>query len=117
LRRFDEAQKMRHRARELDPLSTSILLDEALELYFEEKYDQTIEHCNRLIQTDPFLILAYIPLGGAYIQKSMYGNAVEILSKASWFSGGNQTVVAAMGYAYAVSGKTEDAHMMIDILL
>jgi hypothetical protein len=47
----------------------------------------------------------------------MYDDAIEILSKASWLSGGNSTVVAAMGYAYAASGKNEDAQMMIELLL
>ena len=117
LGRSDEAQNMRQHARELDPLSTYILLDEALELYFEEKYDRTIEHCRKLIQTDPFLILAYIPLCGAYIQKSMYDDAIGILTRASWFSGGNQAVVAAMGYTYAASGKTGDAQMMAELLI
>ena len=117
LERFDEAQNMRQHAHELDPLSLSILLDEALELYFEEQYDLTIEHCQRLIQADPFLILAYIPLGGAYIQKLKFDDAIEVLSKASWFSGGNPTIVAALGYTYAASGKIEDAQMMADLLV
>jgi TolB-like protein len=44
LKRSDEAKVFREKARELDPISPAILLNESLELYFEKKYDQTIIH-------------------------------------------------------------------------
>ena len=117
LKQFDEAKKFRNRAKELDPLSPAILLEEGLELYFEKKYDQTIELCQKILQIDPQQILAYIPLGGAHIQKSMYQEAIKLLSKASYLSTGHPVIVAAVGYAYAMSGRDEDAQNMIEILL
>ena len=95
----------------------AILLNEGLELYFEKKYDQTINHCQNLLKMDPFLILAYIPLCGAYIQKSMYDEATEMLSRASLLSKGNHVVVAALGYVYSISGNDEDAENMLELLL
>jgi TolB-like protein/tetratricopeptide (TPR) repeat protein len=117
LKRSDEAKVFREIARELDPISPAILLNEGLELYFDKKYDQTIEHCQNLIKMDPFLILAYIPLCGAYIQKSMYTEAIEMLSKASLLSRGQPVIVAALGYVYSISGNNEDAENMFEVLL
>jgi serine/threonine protein kinase/Tfp pilus assembly protein PilF len=117
LKRSDEAKMYRDKARELDPISPAILLNEGLELYFERKYDQTICHCKNLIDIDPFLILAYIPLCGAYIQKSMYDQAIEQLSKASLLSKGNSVIVAALAYVYSISGNLENAEIMREVLL
>ena len=104
-------------ARELDPLSTAILLEEGLNLYFERKYDQTIIQCQKILQMDPMLILAYIPLAGAYIQKSNYNETLKILSRASLFSKGNPVIVAAIGYTYALAGRQEDAYNMVELLI
>ncbi len=117
LKRLDEAKIHRKKARELDPISPAILLNEGLELYFERKYDETMVHCQNLIDIDPFLILAYIPLCGAYIQKSMHDQAIEKLSKASLLSMGNHVVVAALAYVYSKAGDTENAELMIEVLL
>lgn len=117
LKRSDEAKIFREKARELDPICSAILLNEGLELYFEKKYDQTINHCQNLLKMDPFLILAYIPLCGAYVQKSMYDEAIEMLSRASLLSKGNHVVVAALGYVYSISGNNEDAENMLELLL
>jgi len=117
LKRSDEAKIFRDKARELDPVNTAILLDEGLELYFEKDYDRTIDHCQKLLKMDPFLILAYIPLCGAYIQNSRYDEAIEMLSKASLLSKGNSVVVAALGYVYSISGNDEDAENMLELLL
>jgi TolB-like protein/class 3 adenylate cyclase/Tfp pilus assembly protein PilF len=117
LKRSDEAKIYRDKARELDPISPAILLNEGLELYFERKYDQTITHCQNLLDIDPFLILAYIPLSGAYVQKSMHAQAIEKLSKASLLSRGNPVVVAALAYVYSVAGDQENAEIMRELLL
>jgi serine/threonine protein kinase/TolB-like protein/Flp pilus assembly protein TadD len=117
LKRFEDAKKYMKNARELDPLSTAILLEEGLDLYFERDYDQTIIQCQKILQMDPLLILAYIPLAGAYIQKSNYNEALKILSRASLFSKGNPVIVAAIGYTYALAGRQEDAHNMVELLI
>ncbi len=116
-KRFIEAKKYRKKALELDPLSTAVLLEEGLELYFERNYAQTIIHCEQLVKTDPLLVLAYIPLAGAYVNQSNHEKSLEILSWASVFSKGNPIIVAALGYAYAQSGRTEDAQNMIELLI
>jgi TolB-like protein/Tfp pilus assembly protein PilF len=117
LKRPREAKIFRDKARELDPVCPAILLNEGLELYFEKEYDKTISHCQNLLKMDPFLILAYIPLSGAYIQNSKYDEAIETLSRASLLSKGNSVIIAALAYVYSVSGNDEDAKNMIELLL
>jgi tetratricopeptide (TPR) repeat protein len=117
LKRFDEARSFLKKALELDPLSNAILLEEGLELYFERKFDQTILHCDQLVKRDPLLVLAYIPLAGAYINTNQFNQAQELLSWASVFSQGNPIIVAALGYAYAKSGRLEDAQNMVELLI
>jgi TolB-like protein/serine/threonine protein kinase/Flp pilus assembly protein TadD len=117
LKRSDEAKVFREKARELDPISPAILLNESLELYFEKKYDQTIIHCQKLLELDPFLILAYIPLSGAYVEKSKYDVAIEKLINAQFLSQGHPTIMSITGYVHAVSGKKDEARDLLEILL
>jgi tetratricopeptide (TPR) repeat protein len=116
-KKFDQAKIYREKALELDPLSTAVLLEECLELYFERKYDQVITHCEQLLQKDPLLLLAYIPLAAAYINRQDYDKALETLSWASVKTAGHHIIVAALGYAYALSGRTEDAENMVELLI
>jgi tetratricopeptide (TPR) repeat protein len=90
--------------------STAILLEKRLELYFERNYTQSITHCEALVKIDPLLVLAYI-------NQANYDKTLEMLSWASVFSKGNPIIVAALGYAYALSGRVEDAENMVELLI
>ncbi len=115
--RFGEANEASTKAMELDPLSPVILANRGLELYMGKKYDLSIEQNRKTLEINPLFHAAYITLGGAYVQKKMYTDAIVTFSKASLFSKGHPIPVAALGYAYAVSGKHEDAMMMLELLL
>jgi len=121
--RFEEAAEMRKSALKLDPLSGVINADIGLELYFERKYDQAIEQVQKTLAIDPIVgVLAYLPLGSAYLQKSMYQDAIETFSKMSMMLSkvapkGHPIPIASLGYAYAVSGKIDDAENMLELLL
>ena len=114
--RFREAHVVRRQAQELDPLSVVVKADAGLALYFERRFDEAIEQYRKTLEQDPLFVAVYIPLGGAYVHKSMYEEAFEALSKASMFSRGLPIPVAALGYAYAVSGREEDAQLMLELL-
>jgi serine/threonine protein kinase/Tfp pilus assembly protein PilF len=114
--RFNEATKVRKRAQELDPLSIVISAEIGLEFYFERKFDRAIEQCQKTLEMNPLFHAAYIPLGGAFVQKKIYEDAIATFSKASLFSKGHPVTVAALGYTYAVSGRREDALMMVELL-
>ena len=121
--RFDEASEARKTALELDPFSGVLNADIGLELYFERKYDESIKQIEKTLKIDPVLgVLTYLPLGSAYIQKSMFTDAIHTFSQMSWaFSGiisqGHPIPIAALGYGYAASGEKEDAENMVELLL
>lgn len=55
-------------------------------------------------------------MGWAYEQEAMYTEAITELQKARTLSGGSPHVVAALGHAYAVSGKKGEAQKLLDEL-
>jgi adenylate cyclase len=119
---FDEAISVRKKAQELDPLSPAILADAGLTLYFSRQYDDAILQFQKALEKDPSFVLAYIPLGGAYVQKKMYTEATkafQTVSVASTFvtSTSHPIPLAALAHVYAVSGRRDDAITMFDLLM
>jgi adenylate cyclase len=115
--RFDEATRISNQATKLDPFSQVIMANKGLESYFKREYDIAIEQNLKILELNPLFHAAYVTLGGAYIQKAMYQDAITTFSKASMFSKGHPIPVAGLGYAYAISGRKEDALMMLELLL
>jgi tetratricopeptide (TPR) repeat protein len=107
--RFDEAVVLRKRAQALDPLSAVVSSDVGLTLYFARKYDETIEQFRTTLASDPSFYGAYIPLGAALLQKQRHDEAIVAFKKAKTFSQNHPIPSAALAYAYAVSGKREEA--------
>jgi tetratricopeptide (TPR) repeat protein len=113
--RLDESIAILKRGQELDPLSllTSSLI--ALTLYLSRQYDKSIEQHGRTLDMDPNYLVARVSLGVAYTQKGMYEEAIAEFQKAGDLEGQAETV-AELGYVFAVSGKTSQAHEMLDEL-
>ncbi len=113
----DEALRESNLALSLDPLSVVTRADAGLTFYFTRKYDYAIEQYEKTLQMDPSFAVAYLPLGGAYEQKRMYTKAIELFSQASMWSAGHPIAVAGLGHCFALSGKTDDARSMLEVLL
>lgn len=107
--RFDEAVVLRKRAQALDPLSVVVSSDVGLTLYFARKYDETIEQFRTTLASDPSFYGAYIPLGAALLHTQRFNEAIVAFKKAKTFSQNHPIPSAALAYAYAVSGKREEA--------
>jgi serine/threonine-protein kinase len=114
--RFKEATKERERAKAYDPLSVIVAAETGLEYYFEKRFGEAIQQFQKTLEMDPLFVAARIPLGGAYIQESMYKEAMDELQWASIFSKGHPISVAAIGYGFAVTGRKEDALIMLELL-
>lgn len=115
MNRFDEAFKIGNRAHELEPSSVTISGDIGLIYYLSHNYDETISLFQKLLQTDPTFVLSYLPLGGAYVQKGMYAEALDAFKKAAGFSG-HPISGLAVAYAYASQGNTSEAKKILDSL-
>jgi len=62
---------------------------------------------------DPNFAIARYELGQAYQQKHMYNEAIEEFQRAIQLAGDNEIFKANLAYAYAVSGKQEEALKMV----
>ena len=118
--RFEEATLVRKKAIELDFLSPVINTDIGLTLYFARKYDEAIEQFKKTLEIDPTFVLAYAPLAGAYEQKKMNNDAIVALStltaSLSYASVSHPIPIAALGHAYALAGRTDDALSMLELV-
>lgn len=65
---------------------------------------------------DPRFAVAHYELGQAFVQQRRYDDAISELLKAVEFSGGNSTCTSNLAYAYAVSGRRNEAIKILDDL-
>lgn len=102
------------RALELDPVSLSINTSLGWRFYFARQYEQAIDQYRKTLEMDPNFLPAHFHLGQAYEQKGMYEEAIVEFHKAISFSRGQ--TVAALGHAYAMSGKRREARKVLEQL-
>ena len=78
-------------------------------------YDEAIEQLRQTIDMDPNFQWAHRNLAWAYEQKKMYGAAITELQKVRVLSNG-EAGLYALGHAYAVAGKKNEALEIIEQL-
>ena len=106
LEAVDEAR----RALRLDPFSLAIGASAALVFSLAGNHDEAVEQCLKTLEMNPTgFYQTHFVLGACYEVKGMFEEAVEALREAVKLSEGNPHMLAALGYALARSGRTEDA--------
>jgi tetratricopeptide (TPR) repeat protein len=112
----EEAVVEMRRAQELDPISleTNALL--GWYLYLAHRYDQAVEQLRSTVEMDSNNWLAHLYLGRAYEQKGDLSQAITELQNARLIAAAVPETSAALGRAYAVSGKRGEAKQLIDEL-
>ncbi|HEY0376216.1 MAG TPA: protein kinase [Pyrinomonadaceae bacterium] len=120
--RHDESLEHRKRALELDPLSLSISTGLARAYFWARRYDESIAHLQKALGRDPKYADTHWSFGLAYEQKKMYDEAVSAyqraisLSKTAEFPEGKPEMIAALGHAYAVAGRRDEAVRILEQL-
>jgi tetratricopeptide (TPR) repeat protein len=109
LGKTSEAITEMRRAENLDPLSLIISADMADVLLIARRYDEAIQQSRTTMEMDPHFAVAHYQLGQALMQKHMYDKGIAELQQAIGFSGGNKTFRSALAYAYATSGRRNEA--------
>jgi DNA-binding winged helix-turn-helix (wHTH) protein/TolB-like protein len=112
LERFDEAVAEAKRTSELEPLSFTASSHLGWILYLAGRNDEAIAQCTKILSLDPNSFPAHRYLGLAYEQKGMYPQAIAEFQKGVKLSG-SPLVLALLGHAYAVSGKTKEARQVL----
>jgi serine/threonine-protein kinase len=108
--RFEEALASERRALELEPLSLVINSNLGFIYYQAGRFDEAIERLERTLEMDDNFVYARFHLGLCYAQRGRYEEAVAQLERAIELAGGRGALIqAALGYAYGVAGRRDDA--------
>jgi serine/threonine protein kinase/Tfp pilus assembly protein PilF len=111
--RTEESLAESLRAVELDPLGLILQTHLGWHYLYTRQYDHAIEQLRKTLELDPNFILAHLFLGQAYEEKRMYLQAIAEFEKAISLSEGNPVHLAALGHAYAISGKPAEAEKVL----
>jgi serine/threonine protein kinase/tetratricopeptide (TPR) repeat protein len=108
--RFDEALASEMRALELEPMSLVVNSNLGFICYMAGRFEEAIEHLRRTLEMDDDFIYARFHLGMCHAHSGDYDKAIAELSLAIEQAGGRGALIqAALGYAYAVAGKRDEA--------
>jgi TolB-like protein len=110
--RLEEARVEQRAAQELDPLSPMIHMNRAGADYFARDYNRCISHLRGLLESTPRFFPALFNLGRTYLQKGMSRSAVMVFEQICEHTG-NRGCLPALGQAYALAGRPDDARRIL----
>lgn len=113
--RFAEAEAEIRQAQLLDPLSLYIGVHIGTVYYCSRRYQDAIDEERRLLELDPKLARAPVVMARAYEGLGRYAEAEGILENLPK-TGNRGSVMADLGHVYAVSGKVQRAHRVMEEL-
>lgn len=107
---FDEIEQTMSIVQETDPRRlVTVHTTRAAAYYFGREYQRAVEECEKAKQLDPSYFMLHFIAGRAYMRLDQYGKAIEHLKQARSDTGQMPLMDAALGLAYAVSGKMDEA--------
>ncbi|HEX8072655.1 MAG TPA: protein kinase [Pyrinomonadaceae bacterium] len=119
MNRFPEALAEIRRAQELDPLSLIINANSGLYLYYSgpTHYEEAAREVRKALEVDDSFGVAHLYLGYIYQQQpARRADALAELQRATALMGDDAETWAALGHAYAASGKTAEARKVLERL-
>ena len=116
MQRSTEALAEIARAMELDPLSAPVLGMAGTVHYYGRNYDQAVTLYRRALRMNPEQVLARFNLGLALLAQGATSEGVAELERANVQSEGIAVTQAGVGYAYAISGRREEARRVYEDL-
>lgn len=116
LGRHEEASRSMRRARELDPLYAMYYALSALLALFAGDIEAAVDFGRQATVIDPEFWIGHLQLAQAYETAGKTELALEALAHAGRFSGGNSKVVSLRGYIYAKTGRSKEAHEVLNTL-
>src|SRR6204780_4166871 len=114
--RNSEAIAELREAESLDPLSLIISADVADALSVAHRFDEAEQQARKTLQLDPNFAIGHYELGQALEQRHLHDQAIAEFQKAIAISGHSGAFDSNLGYAYAVSGRTEEAKKVVEDL-
>jgi TolB-like protein/Flp pilus assembly protein TadD len=111
--RNEEAIHASREAKKLDPLSLFTNVSLAWAYYFARDYERAIGQGRKALEMEPRFDFAYWIVGVALAQQGLMDESINALNQAVILTGGGLTYEAHLGYAYALSGKHEEARQVL----
>ena len=112
--RWVESAAEAKKALDLEPLSTQFRMVLGVSFYQMRLYDKAVEELKKTIEMDPTFFPAHFFLGWwMYPEMAMFEQALEEAQKAVELTRGASITVAALGYAYAAAGRSEQARKVL----
>jgi serine/threonine protein kinase/Tfp pilus assembly protein PilF len=99
-------------AQQLDPVNPSIVVDVCLPYYLSRQFDQSAAQARKALEMFPNLFLPHMALGEALFEKGDISLGIEELEKAKKLEP-TPHLIGALGYAYAKSGRKDDARKLL----
>ena len=116
MERLDEAITAEKRAQQLDPLSPIINKNVGTIYYYASRYDEAVAQYKSALATDPNFARTHFFLGMLHEQEGRFEEAASSFRRAMELGGDTPVMLAALGHAYAVSGKRAEAEAVLDEL-
>lgn len=124
--KFGPAKEEIEKAHQLDPLSPIISSNLGHYAYYEHRYDDAIEHCNKTLEMVPDFWVAHHYRGLAYAMKGMHAEAIADFRGLLDSPGDgplkdgsverDPEVAASLGFTYAISGRRQAAVAILERL-
>ena len=103
---FDEIEQTMSIVQETDPHRlVAIHTTRAAAYYFGREYQRAVDECEKAKQLDPEYFMLHFIAGRAYMRLNEHAKAIAHLKQARTETGEMPLMDAALGLAYAVSGK------------
>ena len=113
--RFDEAFAESNRARQLDPLSLIIAVDDGAILYFSRQYDRAIERFRAALEMEPGFGRAHMVIQ-AYVQTGRFKDALADIEAWRRTSGDAPWIWSSEAFVYGRSGDSARARHAVQRL-
>src|SRR5882672_6068256 len=103
---FDEIEQTMSIVQETDPHRlVAVHTTRAAAYYFGREYQRAVDECEKAKQLDPEYFMLHFIAGRAYMRLNEHAKAIAHLKQARTDTGEMPLMDAALGLAYAVSGK------------
>jgi tetratricopeptide (TPR) repeat protein len=112
--RANEALDEIRKAQDLDPLSISTQVNTGWLLYYARRYDQAIEQCSKVVESQPDFAPAHDCLGLGYLANGMYEKAIAECQTAVNLSGNDLDRAVGLARANALAGDKADARKTLE---
>lgn len=109
-----EALRQAERARELDPISTSISTNLGATLYYARKFSQAVSQFQKALELNPNAAGVHAHLGMAFEQQQQYELSLAAFQRALALAGDNVQMKLRLARNLALAGRPDEARKLLD---